>query len=124
MERAKGGQLKSPFFIRNYVQFGLGAACLLNWAVWLQTVSHELEEEALRREREAEQHLKGLQAAAAAKEGKQTDDLKAKEQQISDLQVTQCAFYALQDLSQIPIQSATPRQCMLSVLSAAVCTGT
>ncbi|DBA77116.1 TPA: hypothetical protein ACH3X1_009695 [Trebouxia sp. C0004] len=55
-------------------------------ALLYETVSHELEEEALRREREAEQHLKGLQAAAAAKEGKQVDELKAKEQQISDLQ--------------------------------------
>ncbi len=82
--------------------------------VLLQTVSHELEEEALRREREAEQHLRGLQAAAAAKEGKQTDELKAKEQQISDLQVAQCVFHVLQELRQIPVQSANPKQCMLS----------
>lgn len=72
-------------------------------------MSHELEEEALRREREEEQHLKDLQAAAAAKEVIQADELKAKEQQISDLQVTQCTFYVLQGLSQIPLQSAKLR---------------
>ncbi|KAL0050961.1 hypothetical protein WJX82_011093 [Trebouxia sp. C0006] len=55
-------------------------------ALLYETVSHELEEDALRREREADQHLKGLSAAAAAKEHKQTDELKTKEQQISDLQ--------------------------------------
>ncbi|DBA80115.1 TPA: hypothetical protein ACH3X2_007598 [Trebouxia sp. C0005] len=55
-------------------------------ALLYETVSHELEEEALRREREEEQHLKDLQAAAAAKEVIQADELKAKEQQISDLQ--------------------------------------
>ena len=77
-------------------------------------MAHELEEEALRREREAEQQLKGLQAAAAAKEGKQTDELKAKQQQILDLQVTQSASHVLQGFSQIPIPSAKLWQCMLS----------
>ena len=62
-------------------------------------MSRELEEEALQREREAEQHLKGLSAAAAAKERKQTDELKAKDQQISDLQVMQCVIYVPRDLA-------------------------
>ena len=109
--------------------FGSEAVCNLDTAspaystglFWLQTVSHELEEDALRREREADQHLKGLSAAAAAKEHKQTDELKTKEQQISDLQVVQCAFYVLQGLSQLPIQSAKLRQCMLSSISNNVC---
>ena len=65
-------------------------------------MAHELEEEALRREREAEQQLKGLQAAAAAKEGKQTDELKAKQQQISDLQVTECASMCCRDSARFP----------------------
>ncbi len=71
-------------------------------------MSHELEEEALRREREAEQHMKGLQAAAAAKERKQTDELKAKEQQISDLQVMQCVIFVPLDLARFLCCQQTP----------------
>jgi hypothetical protein len=108
MERSQSSPIEIPFLLRTYVHFGFGPACLLNWAVWLQTVSHELEEEALRREREAEQHLKDLSAAAAAKEHKQTDELKAKDQQISDLQVMQCVIYVPRDLAKSLYCQQTP----------------
>lgn len=54
----------------------------------LQTVSHELEEEALHREAEVKEQLRNLQQIAAAKDLKHMEEVKAKDQQISELQVT------------------------------------
>ena len=59
----------------------------------MQTVSRELEEEALQRESEVDKQLKGLVAAAAVAERKRIDELKSKDQQIAELQVQ----YALND---------------------------
>lgn len=52
----------------------------------MQTVSRELEEEALQRESEVDKQLKGLAAAAAVAERRRLEELKAKDQQIAELQ--------------------------------------
>lgn len=52
----------------------------------MQTVSRELEEEALQRESEVDKQLKELAAAAAVAERKRGDELKSKDQQIAELQ--------------------------------------
>ena len=65
-------------------RFSVGCVLLL------QTVSHELEEEALQREADVEKQMKALAAAAAAKERKKMEELSAKDQQISELQVLHC----------------------------------
>lgn len=53
----------------------------------MQTVSRELEEEALLKESEADKLLKALAAASAAAERRRLEELKAKDQQIAELQV-------------------------------------
>lgn len=53
----------------------------------MQTVSRELEEEALIKESEADKLLKALAAASAAAERRRLEELKAKDQQIAELQV-------------------------------------
>ena len=53
----------------------------------MQTVSRELEEEAVQKEAEVKEQLGALQAAADAKERQQLEELKAKDQLISELQV-------------------------------------
>lgn len=50
-------------------------------------MSHELEEEALQREKEQEHQVRAGQAAAAAKERQQAEELRAKDQQVTELQV-------------------------------------
>ena len=58
-----------------------------NSGPYMQTVSRELEEEALQKEIEAEKQIKELVAVAAAKEKKRVEELNAKDQQLSELQV-------------------------------------
>ena len=67
-------------------------SCLLHTTVCLaflcmQTVSRELEEEALLKETEADKLLKALAAASTAAERRRLEELKAKDQQIAELQV-------------------------------------
>ena len=53
----------------------------------MQTVSRELEEEALQRESAVDKQLKWLAAAAAVAERKRMEELKSRDQQIAELQV-------------------------------------
>lgn len=53
----------------------------------MQTVSRELEEEALQRESEVDKQMKGLAVAAAAAERKRLEEVHAKDQHIAELQV-------------------------------------
>ena len=53
----------------------------------MQTVSRELEEEALQKEADVEKQMKALAAAAAVKDRKHAEELNAKDAQIAELQV-------------------------------------
>lgn len=53
----------------------------------MQTLSHELEEESLRRDAQIDRQVKALEAAAAEQARQHAEELKFKDQQIADLQV-------------------------------------
>ena len=81
----------------------------------LQTVSHELEEEALQREAEAEKQVKALQAAFAERERKQAEELQAKDQQLAELQVHEITTFIM--LTQITVTPTMTRSAVVTMSS-------